>query len=337
MLAFLVLLVLTAHAGIIDSSGPIDQLFHPLIDVYDATGAQRGTVTNPFYVNEPLDTTSASTNITIIDSATTTATQFAGQTTTTGTPTAASSAVMALGSVQTAMILVTGTWTGTLQIEVSSDGGTSYQPRGLHVLGSPIFAATVTSNVIGSINATAKTHVRVRAVAAMTGTAVVKFVGSANQSNVYIGNAVKIVDGSATTAPAPQMAIKAASTPAVATDPAVVVTISPNLPVVTDDRPWSSKTIIGNGTMVVKSGAGTLHGFVINNNSTGGVIYFYDNTAGSGTIAATGNAGTPSGGLLSNSGNPGATFVGPLDITYSTGLTAVTSGSTTNSFTVIYR
>jgi hypothetical protein len=98
-----------------------------------------------------------------------------------------------------------------------------------------------------------------------------------------------------------------------------------------------SRTLIGNGTTTIKTGTGTIHGFVINNNSTGGVIYLYDSTTGSGTIATTGNAGTPSGGLLSGSGNPGANFVGPLDIQVTNGITAVVSGSTQNSFTVIYK
>jgi hypothetical protein len=332
------LLILTlAHAAFIDSMGPTDIAGRPQVDLYDLSGNQRGTQTNPLYVNEPLDTTSATIAITAADVASTTVTQFSGQTSTSGTPTTGSSAVMALGSVQTSMIIVTGTWTGTLQVEVSSDGGVTYQPRAMHVLGSPIFAATVTGNVVGSINATAKTHVRMRAVSTITGTAQIRFVGSANQSNVYIGNALKLVDGSATSLPAPQLAIKAASTPAVASDPAAVVTISPNTSITVDARAWSSRTIIGNGTTVIKTGSGILHGFVINNNATGGVLYLYDNTAGSGTIAATGNAGTPSGGVLSGSGNPGAQFVGDLDIAFTNGITAVTSGSTVNSFTVIYR
>ena len=331
-----ILFLCFAHAAYLDTSGPTDLLGRPQVDLYDASGNQRGTQNNPLYINEPLDTTSATTNITTADVASASVSQFSGQASTTGTPTANSSAVMALGSVQTAMVIITGTWTGTLQIEVSSDGGVSYQPRSIHVLGSPIFAVTVNQNVVGSINATAKTHVRVRAISAITGTAQVKFVGSANQSNVYVGNAIKLVDGTAQTSP-PQLAIKAASTPAVANDPAAVVTISPNTPIVVDDRPWTSRTIIGNGTTLIKTGSGILHGFVINNNATGGVIYLYDNTAGSGTIAATGNAGTPSGGLLSGSGNPGAEFVGPLDIAFTNGITAVTQGSTTNSFTVIYR
>jgi hypothetical protein len=336
MLSLFALLLAFADAAFIDVGPPQDVLGNWKFDLYDQTNAQRGTNTNPIVTDIPADTSSAAVNITAQDVSSTSTVQFGGQVTIAGTPTTSSTAVMPISAVQTVMVVISGTWTGTLAVEVSSDNGVTYQPRAMHVLGTALFSNNLTSNAVGSINGTAKTHVRVRATTAMTGTAVVKFVSSNNLSNVYVGNAVKIIDGTATTSP-PSMTIKAASTPVVATDPAVVVTVSPNASTIIEEKPWTSKVLIGNGTTVIKTGSGILHGFVINNNATGGVIYLYDNTAGSGTITATGNAGTPSGGLLSGSGNPGANFVGPLEIAFTNGLTAVTQGSTTNSFTVIYR
>jgi hypothetical protein len=106
------------------------------------------------------------------------------------------------------------------------------------------------------------------------------------------------------------------------------------------DPPTKYNHITGNATTTVKSGVGRLHSICINNNTTGGLIKVYDNTAGSGTLIMTLTIGTPSGGLLSSSGQGGPIFMGPLGVnglTFTTGLTVVTSGSTSNDITVIYQ
>lgn len=95
--------------------------------------------------------------------------------------------------------------------------------------------------------------------------------------------------------------------------------------------------VTGNSTTTIKSGAGILHSVNINNNTTGGVITIYDNTAASGTKIFTFSIGSPSGGLLSTSGNPGPFNTGPLGLEFSTGLTVVMTGSTSNNCTFIYR
>lgn len=99
----------------------------------------------------------------------------------------------------------------------------------------------------------------------------------------------------------------------------------------------SFRNVIGNATTTVKSGAGILHMVILNNNATNGSAVIYDNTAGSGTKMFTFNIGSPSGGLLSTSGQPGPFSTGPLGLEFSTGLTIVTSGSTSNDITLIYR
>lgn len=99
---------------------------------------------------------------------------------------------------------------------------------------------------------------------------------------------------------------------------------------------FSYRNLTGNATTTVKSGAGTLHLITINNNTTGGTITIYDNTAGSGTKIATIQVGSPSGGLLSSSGNPGIGSSGVVDTIFSTGLTVVTAGSGNNDVTIFY-
>lgn len=94
--------------------------------------------------------------------------------------------------------------------------------------------------------------------------------------------------------------------------------------------------VTGNTTTTVRTGRGYLHGIIIADNRTGGQVTLYDNTAGSGTIIMQLEIGTPGGGILNpGSGSPGPNFVGPLGLNYTTGLTVVTSGSTTNDITIL--
>lgn len=101
--------------------------------------------------------------------------------------------------------------------------------------------------------------------------------------------------------------------------------------------PGSYRNVTGNTTVTVKSGAGVLMGVCINNNASGGGAILYDNTAGSGTKIANINFGSPSGGLLSTTGQPPPTGFTALNVRFATGLTVVTSGSSSNDITLIYR
>lgn len=174
-------------------------------------------------VINPLDTTSSTINITTQDIASTTTVGYASQSLVTGTPTAGSTASYTLSSIQTVMVLISGTWTGTLVPEVSEDGGTTWEPRSIHVVGTSTFSAAITANAVGSMNATAKTNVRIRSTAAMTGTASIKILISDNVSNVYVANAIRLVDG--TIPNVASLAIKAGSTLSSPTDTAAVVTL----------------------------------------------------------------------------------------------------------------
>lgn len=175
-------------------------------------------------VIDPADATSSSINITTQDLVSTTTTGFANQSLITGIPTAGSAASYSLNSIQTVMILINGTWTGTLNTEVSEDSGVTWEPRSIHVVGTSTFASAITANVVGSMNSAGKTNVRVRASTTMTGTAAVKIVMSDNPSNVYIANSIKLVDGSSTPN-VNMLTIKAGSTLSAITDTAAVFTL----------------------------------------------------------------------------------------------------------------
>lgn len=97
------------------------------------------------------------------------------------------------------------------------------------------------------------------------------------------------------------------------------------------------QNLTGNATTTVKSKAGLLRAISINNNTTGGTVTLYDNTAGSGMKIMTLQIGSPSGGLLSSSGLPGPINLTGLDIRFNTGLTVVTAGGAANNVTIYYR
>lgn len=174
-----------------------------------------------------LDSKPATQNITVVDSASSTATGYNNQSLITGTPTVGSAASFAIASEESVSFEVSGTWTGTLQSEVSVDGGTTWVPHGVHQFGSPNFVVVFTANFIASLNMAAKTNFRLRATAAVTGTATVRIVASVNASTIYVANSIKLVDSTASANPA-QATIKAASTAALTTDTALVVAVSPN-------------------------------------------------------------------------------------------------------------
>ena len=104
-----------------------------------------------------------------------------------------------------------------------------------------------------------------------------------------------------------------------------------------NEAPNSYKNITGNTTVTVKSGAGRLQSIMINRNWTGGTIVVYDGVDANGVKIATIDVGTPSGGLLSSSGVPGPINMDSLNISFTVGLTVVTSGSTSNNITILYQ
>lgn len=172
------------------------------------------------------DALPATQNITARDIGSTTVTTNANnQSVTTGSPTAGSVASFALNSYDTTAVQVTGVWSGTLVSQVSFDGGTTWYNQGIHQAGTAYTLGTFTANFSGRTNAAGTTNWRLQSTTAWTGTATVRVVVSVNSSSVYIANNLKLTDGANPTIVG---TIKAASTAPVATDPALVVAISPN-------------------------------------------------------------------------------------------------------------
>lgn len=198
-----------------DGTNPLGTVGNPV----NITGSVTANTTNT-------DVAPASQNITAQDTNSTSTGVANGATFITGTPTAGSAASFVLGSgYESVNYLVAGTWTGTLVVEASVDGGTTWASAGVHQQGTTYIASSFTANFLGEHNSSGYTNVRVRSTASWTGTAVVKIVKTLNARLTYVANPVNLKDG---TTQSVVNTIKPASTAAIATDTAIVVAISPN-------------------------------------------------------------------------------------------------------------
>lgn len=195
-------------------------------------GGNAVTTSVPVSSIAPIDAYPTGGTITTQDVASTTVQGQFNQNQTTGTPTANSMVSFAVAGYTTFSFGITNTWTGTLTVEGATapagvTGSTVWTNKTCRVPGSTLSTSVFTLNASELVcNVAGYTNVRVRATAAMTGTATIGAVAaSVNLHAVDLINPAKIVDGSGTSS---TLTIKAASTAPLATDTAAVVAISPN-------------------------------------------------------------------------------------------------------------
>lgn len=140
------------------------------------------------------DTAPATINITARDIASTTTVVANGQNFITGAATANSTAAFAFTSECSVVVQATGAWTGTLQVEISLDSGTTWSPTPLNQDGTDYVLNAYSGNFTGRANVAAYTNFRLRAITAWTGTATIKVIESVNPTTVYIANAMRLTD-----------------------------------------------------------------------------------------------------------------------------------------------
>lgn len=271
----------------------------------------------------PADTAPATQNITVVDTGTTTTTGANNQAIFTGTPTAGSTASFSVSSQESVGIQVTGTWTGTLQIESSIDGGTTWSRNGGHQKGVTFNSASFTANFEMETNVSTTTNIRVRATAAITGTATVKVVLSVNSNAFFVLNPLQLLDGGTTGTKA---SIKAASTTAAATDTSLVVVQVPSTPSVQNALTTTVKAI-------KSSAAGNLKGYYIfNPNSSVSYVQIFDvATAGAvtlGTTVAKLSLGIPALGAANLDSAPGIAFANGIQVAATTTATGSVAPAT---------
>jgi hypothetical protein len=250
------------------------------------------------------------------------------------TPVAGGTVVVSTNESSSVGIGVTGTWSGTIVFDGTIDG-TNWFAISAFNLSTGLMVQSITANTNLIIGCGSLVQVRTRMSAYTSGTANVAF-------NAAIGNNVISVTNAIAATFNAQVVGSVASLGSNSGNPVKVGRVynsslpAPSSGKIVDEQAnafgesavqFRNKYshISGNGTTTVKSGAGRLHGIMINNTGVGASATLYDNTAGSGTVIA----------VLALSGTP--EFVGPLGLEFSTGLTIVTSGLLANDLTILYQ
>lgn len=124
----------------------------------------------------------------------------------------------------------------------------------------------------------------------------------------------RVTDGTNTAA------VKAASTAAVASDPSLVVTVSPNSKPAGSSFQWRGAAT----SELLKSGAGVLRRVICGSNVAGSIT-LYDNTSATGTVIAS---------LTTTTSTPFNSV--EINATFSTGLYAVSTGMSGGSYTIVW-
>jgi len=171
-------------------------------------------------ITSNIDLSGALTSITVADSGSTTVTGQSNQSIITGTPTSGSFVAIAPSGDSSFSARVSGTFVGSLQFERTVDN-VSWTPISADVAGTNFNTAQITA--IGSFhgNASSCAGVRLRCLTLISGSPIVQFTTGAGVNTTRVGNPLRLFD-----AVSGMLAtIKAASTPATATDTAIVVDV----------------------------------------------------------------------------------------------------------------
>ena len=175
------------------------------------------------------DLVPAAQSITAQDIVSATATGANGQAIITGAATAGSTVSLTTSGDSSFAILVSGTWTGTLQFERSLDAGATFTAVGAFAAGTAFIVPTTTSNGAFHGNSSSATTLRVRSTAVMTGTATIKLLAGSGTGTVTVGNPLRLFDRVSGV----EHTIKATATAVAAADTALVVGLHPSSPLPT--------------------------------------------------------------------------------------------------------
>jgi hypothetical protein len=248
------------------------QYFNLLINGFLLSPGQQNKANSlPFVMPSDPDVRPTPATITAADTLTTTVTGQNGASIVTGSPSASSFLAQAVNGVSTARIQLSGSWVGTMMIEQSVDGGATYGAMGCHVNGTVYSASQVTGNGIFDCELAGATNFRVRASSFVGGgTAVLTETLTTFTGVVKIVNSVAIKDNASGSA----MTIKPASTAPAGTDPAAVVSLSPNsspsvtAPLGVTSTDFSGTITAGGSYQPIIAASGSRKGCLIQNPST---------------------------------------------------------------------
>ena len=132
--------------------------------------------------------------------------------------------MLPLNGVSSGSVTLAGTWVGTVTFDASGDGGVTFNPVNAVAASTSQPQATTTVNGLYRLTPGALSHLRANMSAYVSGTVTVTIRASVGAGGIYANQILPTKNTNGTDT----QAIKAASTPATATDPAAVVTLSPN-------------------------------------------------------------------------------------------------------------
>jgi hypothetical protein len=138
------------------------------------------------------DATPSNINITTSDIVSTNTVGQNGQIFYSGSPTPNSFANYALSSNEGVSVQTSGTWVGTLQSELSTDGGTTYIPVTMSQTGLHTYVTSFTGNVNAKVNTAGATNFRIRSTLFSSGTCTVKVIQTANIGTTQLSTAVNV-------------------------------------------------------------------------------------------------------------------------------------------------
>jgi len=280
-----------------------------------ALGQAATTASLPVVLPNNPDIRPSSGSVTAQDTSSTSTTGQNGASIIIGAPTSGSAVVQSINGQSGTRVLITGTWTGTLQFEGSPDGGTTWTPIPARVVGSSYTQSAVTGNGQFFTDLAGLTTIRVRATAAWTGTAVAQFDFTAAPGATQVLNPIRIVDN----ATGAQAAIAPASTPPTTAQAAVVTTPSP-------DSPYHLLSAATANSTNVKSSAGVIHDITITQTTTTlGDFRLYDSATAPTCSSATGVIGNWA--VQSNAVSPGMHLTFPNGKVFVNGISFCLTGA----------
>jgi hypothetical protein len=234
----------TAKTQLVDGSGNVIASTSNALNV-DVTNTAAvsvaGTVTTA-----TADTYPASSTITVVDTGSATAAGQNGSTIITGTATAGSYYMLAIDGKNVVRIQVTGTWAGTLGVEVSADSGATWVPRTAHVDGVSYDQQSVTANCLLTVDCGACTNIRARATAFASGTATVRMVSGAGSDVVRLASPIRGYDNTS----GANWTLKVASTAVASTDTALAVGLHPSTPLPAGTNALGTVALTAGGAVV---------------------------------------------------------------------------------------
>jgi hypothetical protein len=287
--------------------------------------------------------------ITAGDSATASRAGQGGQNLLSGTPTANSAVVLSFPTINgnpesfsNVVIAITGTFVGTWVLERSPDNGTTWTSFSCFIAGLKDLVNTGTLEGMFHGNVAGTTNIRVRCTSYTSGTMNVRITSGIGTGTVTVGNPLRLYD----LINKVEGTIKPASTAAVATDTALVVSVSPNTTMNTTSTPsttggWNVFHLVSaastNATNI-KSTFGQVGGwFIYNSNAAARKVAFHNTsgipTAGSGVLFSI--IIPPSSGANVEFSNGIGGFSSGIAITTTTGLTDADNAAVAASDLVI--